>query len=213
LGCSSQNKAVSKQFTGENMPVKPFSARHTIDDLGDTLKITIPSKKNWFQILFMGFWLVGWAFGEVTVLGSLISGEGFGGPSLFMIAWLGGWTIGGGYALYILFWQLLGNEIIQVSNSTIITSRSVFGFGFPKEYSAEYIKALRMSTSSSSNDMFGWSRASRFYGLGGGLIAFDYGAKTVNFGSGIDEAEAKQILSEIQQRYPQYRDRSIWAKV
>jgi len=132
LGCSSQNKAVSKQFTGENMPVKPFSARHTIDDLGGTLKITIPSKKNWFQILFMGFWLVGWAFGEVTVLGSLISGEGFGGPSLFMIAWLGGWTIGGGYALYILFWQLLGNEIIQVSNSTIIQAAPFLVLASPK---------------------------------------------------------------------------------
>jgi hypothetical protein len=187
------------------MPIKPFAARHTTDDLGDMLKITIPSQKQWFQILFIGFWLVGWAFGEVTVLRSLISGNGFGGPSLFMIAWLGGWTIGGGYAIYILFWQLVGNEIIQVSNYAITTSRSILGFGFPKEYSSEYIKTLRVSSSPSSNDMFGWSRASRFYGVGGGLLAFDYGSKTVKFGAGIDEAEAKQILSEIQQRYPQYR--------
>ncbi len=192
------------------MPVKPFSARHTTDDLLDSLKITIPSQKQWFQILFMGFWLIGWAFGEVTVVGSLLSGKGFGGPSLFMIAWLGGWTIGGGYAIYILFWQLAGNEIIEVSNSGITTSRSILGFGlFPKEYSSEYIKALRISASVNANDVFGWSRASRFYGIGGGIIAFDYGAKTVNFGAGIDEAEAKQILAEIQQRYPQYRSKAI----
>jgi hypothetical protein len=161
------------------------------------------------QILFIGFWLVGWAFGEFTVVGSLISGKGFGGPSLFMIAWLGGWTIGGGYVMYILFWQLSGSEIIQVSNSGITTSRSILGFGlFPKEYSSEHIKELRVSASVNTNDLFGWSRASRFYGTGGGIIAFDYGAKTVNFGTGIDEAEAKQILSEIQQRYPQYRSKA-----
>ncbi len=191
------------------MPIKPFSTRHTSEDLIDILKITIPSRKQWFQILFMSFWMIGWAFGEVGALRSLISGEGFGGPGLFMIVWLSGWTIGGGYVIYIISWQLFGNEIIQVSNSVITTSRSVLGFGFPKEYSSEYIKALRVSTSSSSNDTFGWSRASRFYGIGGGLIAFDYGSKTINFGGGIDEAEAKQILSEIQQRYPQYRSKAI----
>jgi hypothetical protein len=187
------------------MPIKPFAARHTTDDLGDMLKITIPSQKQWFQMLFLGFWLVSWALGEIAALGGLLSGNGFGGPSLFLIAWLGIWTIGGGFAIYTLLWQLVGNEIIQISDYAIRTSRSILGFGFPKEYSSEYIKALRVSASPSSNDVFGRSRASRFYGLGGGLLAFDYGAKTVQFGAGIDEAEAKQILSEIQQRYPQYR--------
>jgi len=191
------------------MPIKPYSARHTMDDLLDSLKITIPSQKQWFHILFISFWMVGWAFGEFTAVSSLVSGNGFGGSSLFMIAWLGGWTVGGGYAMYILLWQLSGNEIIQVSNSGITTSRTILGFGFfPKEYSSEYIKALRVSAPMNPNDIFGWSRASRFYGTGGGLLAFDYGAKTVNFGVGIDEAEAKQILSEIQQRYPQYRSRA-----
>jgi hypothetical protein len=78
------------------------------------------------------------------------------------------------------------------------------GLGFPREYSAEHIKALRISTNMNANDIFGWSRAGRFYGLGGGFIAFDYGSKTINIGSGIDEAEAKQILAEITQRFPLY---------
>jgi hypothetical protein len=110
--------------------------------------------------------------------------------------------------MYILFWQISGREIILVSNTGITTSRSILGFRlFPKEYSSEHIKELRISTSMSSNDIFGWSRASRFYGMGGGLIAFDYGAKTMNFGIGIDEAEAKQILIKIHQRYPRYRSK------
>jgi hypothetical protein len=39
------------------------------------------------------------------------------------------------------------------------------------------------------------------------MIAFDYGARTFHFASGIDEAEAKQILQKIVTRYPRYSPR------
>ncbi len=52
-----------------------------------------------------------------------------------------------------------------------------------------------------------WGHAGQFWGVGQGIITFDYGAKTFRFGSGLDEAEAKMILSEITQRYPQYLPR------
>lgn len=192
------------------MSIKPYSERHTTDDLFDSLRITISSKKQWFQILFIGFWLVGWASGELFAARVLIDGIGFGGIDLFIIAWLGMWTIGGGFALYTLLWQLLGRETILVSSSGVTTSRSILGLSlFHKKYASKYIKDLRVSASISSNYIYGWSRSSRFYGLGGGLIAFDYGAKTMTFGIGIDEAEAKQILLKIQQRYPQYRSKMV----
>ncbi|CAG1016117.1 Chaperone protein DnaJ [Anaerolineales bacterium] len=92
----------------ERMPANPFSASHKMDDPGDSLKTIIPSQKRWFLIFFIGFWLVGWVSGEVTALNSLISGINSGEFSLFMIVWLGGWTIGGGLAAYILFWQIFG---------------------------------------------------------------------------------------------------------
>lgn len=156
----------------------------------------------------MSIWLIGWAFGEVTALGGILgfSIQGFGGPSMFMIVWLAGWTVGGCYAIYILCWQLTGKELIRVAYSGITTSRSIFGIEFlQQEYTTEYIKGLRVSSPTNNSFDFGWSRTSRFYGMNGGSIAFDYGAKTVHFGIGIDEAEAKQVLAEIQQRYPQYR--------
>jgi hypothetical protein len=191
------------------MPVEPTAARHTSEYLFDSLKITIPSTRQWLKILFLGFWLTGWAFGEYTVLSILLNGKAFEGPLLFIIAWLGGWTIGGGYAIYILFWQLAGSEVIIISQSGITTSRSIFGFMFfPKEYSFEYIKSLRVSTATRSISIFSWSWEKEFYGLSGGCIAFDYGAKTINFGVGIYEAEAKQVLAEVQQRYPQYQTRA-----
>jgi hypothetical protein len=36
-----------------------------------------------------------------------------------------------------------------------------------------------------------------FWGIGGGLIAFDYGAKTFRFGASVDESEARDIVSEL----------------
>jgi hypothetical protein len=194
------------------MPIEPPSALHTTEYLPDALKITIPSKKQWLKILFLGFWLIGWAFGEFSVIGILLSDKAFDGPILFIIAWLGGWTIGGGYAIYILLWQLAGSEVIIISQCGITTSRSIFGYGFfPNEYSFEYIKDLRVSTATRSISIFSWSWEKEFYGLSGGCLVFDYGAKTINFGIGIYEAEAKQILAEVQQRYPQYRSREEFA--
>jgi hypothetical protein len=185
------------------MPIKPFLARHTSEDTGSALRISIPSRKQWLIILFISIWTIGWAFGEITALGAILSGQAADGSGSFLLIWLLFWTIGGCFAVFILTWQLFGKEVIEVSSQAIITKRVLFGVGSPKEYSYEYIQALRVSLHA-NGDLFGWSRAGRMYGLSGGLIAFDYGAKTIHFGIGIDEAEAKQILVEITQRFPQY---------
>jgi hypothetical protein len=185
------------------MPVKPLPPRHTTEDTIDSLIISIPSKKNLLLILFVGFWMVGWFSGETSALNGLING-GFNNPDLFMIAWLGGWTIGGIFVMSLLLWQIFGKEKIEIANHSIIYSRTVLIPFFPKEYSFEHIKNLRVAHIG-YNGMYGRSRNMAFWGFGPGLIAFDYGSQTVRIGVGIDEAEAKQILAEIQQRYPQYR--------
>jgi hypothetical protein len=186
------------------MPIKPYSARHTTEDLGTTLQITIPSQKQWFQIIFLCVWLTGWLVGEITVSGALLIGNPSGPPVPFLLVWLLGWTLGGAYSLYMLSWLLFGKEIIAVSAQSLITKRVVLGLGFPKEYSAEYVRALRISATANAQSMSSWTRTNAFYGMSGGWIAFDYGAKTIHFGAGIDEAEAKQILAEIGRRFPQY---------
>jgi hypothetical protein len=41
----------------------------------------------------------------------------------------------------------------------------------------------------------------QFWGIGGGPIAFDYGSQTVRIGSGLDEAEAREIVKELRSRH------------
>lgn len=209
------------------MPViQPPLPRYTIKNLSSSLIITIPSHKNWFIIFFIGFWLIGWAVGEIavggilltgaiTLLGSLLglfdsgsnfSGTGaiaFSGVGLFLIGWFGAWTVGGFFAIRSFLWQLTGVENIEVDSGSITLQRLIFNFGRPKTYLAEHIKDLR--TVSNNNYPFGWSRGMNFWGLMDGSIAFDYGAKTFRCGSGADEAEAKDIIKAIQERFPHYQ--------
>jgi hypothetical protein len=205
--------------------------RHSIQDEGFSFKVIIPSRKNYFAMIFLGIWLTGWAFGEIMVGGIFLAGivqlffktpailpavgqsgvAGLFGGGLFMLVWLAGWTVGGGYALYTFLWQLTGKENIEVSYDLIKIQRALFGLGRTREYAATHIKNLRVTPWGADQNIFGRSRASSVWGISGGLLAFDYGAKTFRFGAGVDEAEAKQILEEIVARFPQYRVPSMEA--
>jgi hypothetical protein len=176
---------------------------------------SIPSKKNWFMILFIGFWLLGWAVGEFAVIGILIAGifkafahgisdavtAGTGAFSgLFLIAWLGAWTVGGAVAIYSWLWQVKGMEIITISYDRFKIQKKVPIWTRTKEYRLKDVASLRVSNVQSS--LWSMSGSMEFWGMSGGRLAFDYGAKTVQFGIGIDEAEAKLLIKDIEKKYP-----------
>ena len=202
------------------MPEQPALPRYTSENTGASLKFFIPSKKNWFIIIFLGFWLIFWAIAEVAVGGGMIVGiikmliegkllellvEGVLG-GLFIFVWFALWTVGGSFALYTWLWNITGREVIEVTGESIQIARRIFSFGKPKEYTASHIKDLR-TVPTAGHGVWGF-RVTRFtWGVPPGTLAFDYGAKTVNFGSGCEEAEAKMILKEIWQAYPQYKPR------
>ena len=125
-------------------------------------------------------------------------------PGIFGLVWLTIWTIGGTFAIFTFLWQIFGREEIEVASYSITLNQVVLFFQRSKEYASEYIKDLRTSPMG-INEMHNWSRSLAFYGIGGGIIVFDYGAGTIRLGGGIDEAEGKQIIAEIQQKYPQYK--------
>lgn len=183
------------------------TGRATMSESPDGLLITIPAKKNWFVILFMAFWLVGWFFGEVTAIQQIIRGHlphgtnlkgGLPiGVNLFLLVWLGGWTIGGAFALITWSWNFAGVEKVQLGHFTLTTKREVFGIGPLKEFKLGNVANLRIN--------MGWSNATQLMGhfqmMNGGTIAFDYGAKTFRFGVGLDEAEAEQIIARLSARH------------
>jgi hypothetical protein len=190
-------------------PVKPPEPKHTSQHLGDRLLITIPSPKFWFLTVFLGIWTIVWLASEIFFIGLLLFGNmgPDAPPVLVLVIWLALWTLGGAFAVYSFAWQVSGKELIQVTRQGIITRRYILGLGATQEYTAEHIRDLRAASSSMNlnHPMMAWSYSYGPWQGHMGTLAFDYGARTFRFGVGIDEAEAKQIVAEIQEKFPQYR--------
>jgi len=193
---------------------QPTAARYSIETEGSILRLTIPSRKHWFTILFLGVWSILWALITLTVLGfmaadlSQYTRDSTGpvlaklGVGIFFAIWLLLWVSGGLYAVYLLFWQLIGHEDIEINPGTFSIVRRVLGFEKPKIYDVTHIKELRIAPYQPQSSWPGgynrqlWSRNT-------GALAFDYGAKTIRFGD-MDEAEAKMALADMLQRYPNF---------
>ena len=172
------------------------TAKASVFDTPEGLVINIPAAKNWPITLFIGLWLCGWAFGEVSVIHMLATGKTLGRGSLFLFGWLGAWTVGGYLAISLLLWSIAGHEIISLTPVSLVIRRDTLGFGRSREYDLPSVKKLRIAGSPIN---YGWTSPSQ--SMLGGTIAFDYGSKTFRFGGGLDEAEASQLIERLKSRY------------
>lgn len=129
---------------------------------------------------------------------TLFRGEVPAGEEGLMLAWLGVWTVSGLAAILALQWQIMGKEIVTVHELTIKTRGEGGGIGFPKEYALHEMANLRVEQPRFSP--FDVSASFQLWGIGGGEIAFESGGKTQRFGTGLDEAEAKQIVDVLKRR-------------
>jgi hypothetical protein len=207
--------------------VKPSKQRHSCRDTGESLVISIPSQRNWFMLFIFGFWLIVWAvlvisLGLSIVVNVIVMISNDPGTwhdaidyifttPIFAVFFLVGYAAlitAGAFALRSFLWYLIGKDVIEVSADSIKLKRAIFRFGRINEFIATDIKDLRISPLSMDNGIFNMFGVTNFWKIStGGLLAFDYGSKTIRFGGGIEEAESKQVLSEITTRFPQYLGR------
>jgi hypothetical protein len=178
------------------MLVKPAPPKHRINETEDKLIITIPGLRIWPLIFVFSVWSIMWLFFEITILVSVFSGKtGVSGAVLVVV-----WSILGVFLLYNLIWLVASSEEIQITETSIRLNQVVLGYTRSKEYLAEHIKDLELAYISTKE-----INAGRFMLSNTGLISFDYGAKTYRFADAIEKAEAKQIISKIQNKFPQYK--------
>ncbi len=177
-----------------------------MEDHGDKLVFWIPIPRNYPRMVFLSIWSVfGLCLGMIllnAVISSIRSGNSDLSSILVDVVL---WIIIGALLSYLLAWQFIGKEEVEVSDRSIKISQNVVGIKFPKEYMANHIKDLGLARVSVS-DLTTWGRASIWWDFGIGLISFDYGAKTIKFAGGVFDAEAKQIVAEIQRKFPQYKN-------
>ena len=168
---------------------KPVEGRAKVDDKGIFLKITIPSKKNIFLVLFLCGWFGFWSIPETDIVKDLVQGTQDNGFELFPLFWLMAWTVVGVIVLLVILWIIAGNEVITLSTLTIKIERKAYGLGLSKEYTLSELRNFRIQSGGESiySEMESW-------GFGSGRFAFEYELKTVKFASGIDEEEAVTLL-------------------
>ena len=178
------------------MVLESASPKHRTENLGDTLIISMPSRKKLGFILVLGICNLTWILLEfliITLFPYILSRES---NLLFLIVW----SVLGIFVIYPLAWQLFGREEVQITNQFIKISKVVFGFKRSKEYPGNQINDLRLTPFDKNDPRNGTNL---------GSIYFNYDARTtfkyVTFAGSVDDAEARQIIAEIQQKFPQYK--------
>jgi hypothetical protein len=173
------------------MRVAPQGRRSAVRQLADGIEIVIPAGRSVFLMVFLGVWMAGWLFGAVPAASWLLSGQE-DASMLLLGAWLVMWAIGGVAVLLSWLWMARGREMVTLRPDTLEIKRDVLGWGTTREYDLAYVRNLRVSQQG-----FNPKRPFELSGMGGGSIAFDYGARTLRFASSLDEAEAQQVVSEL----------------
>jgi hypothetical protein len=145
--------------------------------------------------------MCGWCAGEFFAIRTLLEPSKNDNPvNLFMLIWLTGWTFGGFTVLRLILWNLWGREVVTIGNGRIKLDKKGAIFYGAKSYDLNEAKDFRVFDDGNNDSQFafGNQRKNNPFTLDtGGMIRFDYGLKTIKFAAGIDEAEAKFILSKL----------------
>lgn len=195
--------------------IEPLGPTYRMEETPGGLTMTVPIKRDWFAILFVGFWLVGWAVGEVAVVsilgvmvfllilqgGDAWQQRGFSAfVVVFLLAWLGGWTAGGIWTIKWFIRSLESAEIITFSHTSLLLARKILWWRRQAEFNMREVASLRLERIPIPSEQ---NVENRGNGITGPVaLVFDYGARTVWFGEGLDEPEARRVFEEVATRFP-----------
>ncbi|MEK7774882.1 MAG: hypothetical protein AAB305_03245 [Candidatus Zixiibacteriota bacterium] len=177
----------------------PSAGRATWEDLGNEIRITIPTRRKIFSIIFSCVWLVGWVVGETLASQALFQSQNVDANKSFLVFWLIGWTVGGLLAIGGLFWLLAGKEIVTLSTQFVTIRWDVFGVGYQRQFDMTKVQNIRVATVQIRPTIF--ELFSTNAPTAPRTLAFDYGMKTVRFAGDIDEAEASHLLEKLKRRF------------
>jgi hypothetical protein len=181
---------------------RPYTGRAKINESIKGFSIEIPTKRNWLEIIFLTFWLVGWLISELIAL-AVITGI-FGdiidiGGIYILSIWLIGWTIGGVLTIRNWLWLLVGREILSFEQKDLIITKKGAPLYSPKIYDLREVRNFSLNQGLNSNNIFGMNRNAWKRGKNG-IFKFDYGRKTIKTTNELDEAEGRYILNIISKK-------------
>lgn len=165
------------------MRVTPTDRRSHFENGGGSPRVVIPGHLSPVAI-FLLLWVSFWTFGGVEAIQTFWQSVGKGSPEWFLAFWLVGWVAGESLVLGTLAYMLVGREIITLRPGQLEIRLQLLEFGFSRQYDISRVTNVRVSMVRGRNQF-------------PSALAFDYGARTVRFGRGIDEAEAALVLGDL----------------
>src|SRR5262249_35588622 len=109
------------------MRIAPFGRHSIVSEGREGFQVVIPATRSAVTIVFLCAWLVGWYFGETSAAREVLKPDQ-GAAKLFLLGWLIMWTVGGGWAVYVLLWMVVGTEIVSLHSGTLTLRNDVLGF-------------------------------------------------------------------------------------
>jgi hypothetical protein len=191
-------------------------SHYTIEELGGTMRIEMPSRKNWLEIFFIGFEIVFLLAMLIFVVITIFTGEGdlttrFPSPPIIIInSFI--FLVFGASIFADGLWQLMGKEVVEVDYDYFVVRHLVLGFEVSKKYPAEKVEGVFVSRFKRQwlNSLISRKKLG-FYNFKRGSISLNVGKSifggviTTRFGAILDEAEARQIVAMILGHFPQYK--------
>ena len=169
------------------------NGKSQIEHTLDAYRVTLPSRKYWFTMTFGLIWIVGW-FGALFFV---IWGDAFEGSEDFLTFWLASWIVGGLFVGFLLLWLFIGKETIEIKGSEVLFEKTILDIGLKNKLERSQVKNFRFEQINMNT--YGGNRMA-IWGLGPGKIKFDYGMKTYSFGLGVDDAEARFLVEELNRK-------------
>ncbi len=192
---------------------KPHNCRATIEDTMRALKIEIPVKQNMSIILLLSVLMCLWLYGELMVLGKLLSifiqaftaeTDSIGSLNinfLFLTIWFLGCTAVGFFVIKYLLWFLKGIEIIQLNRDGLSIEKKFSLLTPNKLYPIKKIKNLQINQLKIDSDSVEEVDILNIYNARSiGSLKFEFDSETIYFASYLDEAEARYILDKIRNK-------------
>lgn len=179
----------------------PRASRITVIKGASSTDIVVPPRRSVFAILFLCFWLVGWAVGLFNVAPTLLEpGSADRSAQLFTLAWLIMWLLGGFSAIGGVLWMVFGKEKITVTQLALTHNHELFIRFRERKYRSGDIENLRWIESHPSEN----NALAHFRGTT--RVEFDYGPKSVKVAFGTDAGEGRAIIDAVKARISRGRN-------
>lgn len=107
-----------------------------VNDAEKNLEIVVSTKLHKLLTILAVLWFEVWILGEVFVIKRLVTGA-VSGLNIFLAV---GWTVGGLFIILFILWNIVGKEVITLSDKELQIERKILILNLKEEYTLSEIK-------------------------------------------------------------------------